>query len=69
MNQKKLLGGDMPCGVRRIIWNVLMGIAAGVAGFCSIWAVWSKARWMGLSVVAAFIILAVIVHLVRRKKA
>ena len=68
MNQKSLLGDNMPRRGRRLIWNVLMAIAAGAAAFCSTWAVWSKARWVGLGAVAAFITLAVVVHIVRSKK-
>jgi hypothetical protein len=65
MNQKKVLGGNMPRGGRRAIWNLLMLIAAGFAGFCSIWSIWSKTKWAGIGVVGVFIALAVVVHIVR----
>lgn len=38
MNSKKLLGDAMPRGGSRVIWNVLMLIATGLATFGSIWA-------------------------------
>ncbi|GAH98552.1 unnamed protein product, partial [marine sediment metagenome] len=33
MNQKSFLGENMPIGVKRILWNVLMALAAGAASF------------------------------------
>jgi Mn2+/Fe2+ NRAMP family transporter len=68
MNQKKILGDDMPKGRSRIIWNVLMALAAGLAAFGSIWSVWSKAGWYGIGGVVAFTAAAVIVHFVRKAK-
>lgn len=67
MNQKSLLGNDMPRGVKRVLWNVLMAIAAGLAAFLSFWSIWSNAkiRWYGLGAMAAFVALALIVHFVR----
>lgn len=69
MNQKSLLGKDMPTGRRRVTWNVLMAVAAGLAGFCSIWSVWSKAKWKGMAVVFAFVGLVAVVHFVRKARA
>jgi hypothetical protein len=66
LNQKSLLGNNMPTGARRILWNILMAIAAGIAAFGSIWSLWSKAGWYGIAAAAAFIILAVAVHIVRK---
>ncbi|MFV1994896.1 MAG: hypothetical protein ACC661_05615, partial [Verrucomicrobiales bacterium] len=37
MNSKKILGDDRPAGVRRVRWNVLMGLAAGTASAGVIW--------------------------------
>ncbi|MDF1861587.1 MAG: divalent metal cation transporter [Verrucomicrobiales bacterium] len=42
MNSKKLLGDAMPRGGKRVIWNVLMLIATGLATFGSIWALKDK---------------------------
>lgn len=66
MNQKSLLGDNMPTGGRRVAWNVLMAVAAGMAGFGSIWTLWSKLRFFGIGIMLAFIGLALIVHVVRR---
>lgn len=65
MNQKSLLGDDMPRGGGRVAWNVLMVTAAGLAGFGSVWSVWSKARWVGIGGIVAFVALALVVHFVR----
>jgi hypothetical protein len=68
MNQKGLLGDSMPRGGRRLAWNVLMVIATGAAAFGSIWSLWSKARWVGIGVLLAFVGLALVVHLARKRK-
>jgi Mn2+/Fe2+ NRAMP family transporter len=68
MNQKSLLGKDMPRGARRVVWNFLMAVAAGVAAFASFWSLWNKVRWLGVAAVVAFIALAVIVHFIRAGK-
>jgi Mn2+/Fe2+ NRAMP family transporter len=68
MNQKALLGDSMPRGGRRLAWNVLMVIATGAAAFGSIWSLWSKARWIGIGVLLAFVGLVLIAHLVRKRK-
>jgi len=66
MNEKKVLGEDMPRGGKRVLWNVLMGLAAGMAAFASVWSLWSKVRWYGIGVIVAFVGLAAIVHFVRK---
>ncbi len=68
MNQKSLLGSNMPRGYRRVTWNVLMVLAIAWTGFGSMYAVWSNAHWYGLAVVLSFISLAVAVHLIRAGK-
>lgn len=68
MNQKGLLGDNMPAGGKRIVWNLLMAIAAGLAAFGSIWSLWSKMRWVGIGVIVAFVILALVVHIVRSRR-
>ncbi len=69
MNSRSLLGKHMPKGGRRATWCVLMIIAVVVTGFGSFWSVWSKAGWYGIAGVAAFILLAVIVHFARKGRA
>jgi Mn2+/Fe2+ NRAMP family transporter len=69
MNNRRLLGDNMPRGGKRFTWNLLMTIAILWTGFGSMWAVWSKAGWYGMTGVAAFILLAVVVHFARAGKA
>jgi Mn2+/Fe2+ NRAMP family transporter len=68
MNQRKLLGENLPRGGKRIVWNVLMAVACGWTGFGSMYAVWSKTHWYGMAGVGAFILLAVIVHFIRPRR-
>lgn len=65
MNQKSLLGDNMPTGGRRIAWNVLMAVAASMAAFGCIWTLWSKLKFFGIGIMLAFIGLALIVQVVR----
>ena len=51
MNSKKVLGEDRPQGSARTIWNVLMGLATGIATIGSIWVLSGKAHfnsWQGM---------------------
>ena len=66
MNQRSLLGDNMPRGGRRAVWNILMAVAAGLAAFGSVWSVWSKLEVLGICILAAFILLVLIVHVIRR---
>ena len=65
MNQKSLLGENRPRGTKRVLWNSLMTIAAGTAFLASLWVIWSKLKWIGVAVIAAFIILSLVVHVLR----
>jgi len=67
MNQKTFLGNNMPTGAKRVLWNVLMALAAGAATFGSVWSLWSKLRWLGIGLLVGFIALCIIVHFVRPK--
>ncbi len=67
MNQKTFLGNNMPRGGKRILWNVLMTLAAGAASFGSVWSLWSKLQWLGIILLISFIALCVVVHFVRKK--
>jgi len=69
MNQKSLLGENMPTGMRRVVWNVLMAVASGLAAFGSLWSLWSKLQWKGIGLFVAFVLLATIVHFVFPRKA
>lgn len=65
MNSKSVLGQDVPRGGRRVVWNVLMAIAAGFAALGSIWSLWSKLHWTGVGVAAAFVAVTTIVQIAR----
>ena len=67
MNQKSFLGENMPIGIKRILWNVLMALAAGAASFGSVWSLWSKLQWKGIGILVGFIVLCIVVHFVRPK--
>ena len=68
MNQRSLLGENIPRGGRRVLWNALMAVAAGLAAFGSIWSLWSKMRWVGIGAITTFVALALVVHFVRSGK-
>ena len=57
----------MPIGVKRILWNILMALAAGAATFGSVWSLWSKLQWKGIGLLVGFIVLCIVVHFVRQK--
>lgn len=42
MNRPKLLGDSMPSGGRRVLWNVLMGVAVVIAVTASAYGIWVK---------------------------
>jgi len=65
MNNRAVLGDDLPKGNQRVIWNVLMGIACALATIGAGWAIWSKVAWIGVGLVVAFVGLAGIAHLMR----
>jgi Mn2+/Fe2+ NRAMP family transporter len=65
MNQKALLGENVPRAGRRVAWNILMAVSAGAAAFGSIWSLWSKIRWVGILLLVGFIALALVVQFAR----
>ena len=67
MNQKTFMGNDMPTGWKRILWNILMALAAGAALFGSVWSLWSKLQWLGIILIIMFVALCVVVHYARKK--
>jgi len=67
MNQKSFLGENMPIGAKRVLWNVLMALAAGAASFGCVWSLWSKLQWKGIGLLVGFIVLCIVVHFVRPK--
>lgn len=55
MNNKTILGKDMPSGPMRIFWNVLMAGSCTFAAVGSIWLLWATLQWMGIVLFLAFI--------------
>ncbi len=69
MNQKSLMGDDIPTGGKRVVWNVLMAISAGLATCASAYSLWSKIRWYGVGVVVVFTTMVIIAHFARKQPA
>jgi len=70
LNQKSLLGENMPKGALRGIWNIVMMFTVVIVGIGSVYKVWDKAGWYGIAAVIAFVLLVLIVQVARagRKK-
>lgn len=68
MNSRSLLGDALPTGGRRVAWNVLMGLAAGVATFASLATIEKKLGALGLGLMGAFLALALAAHLLRPRR-
>ena len=62
MNSRNLLGEEAPKGVKRWLWNVLLGIAAIAATAAGISAIIKKAGFAGLVFVAAYLVLLAVFH-------
>ena len=65
MNNKAVLGDDLPRGRSRVIWNSLMGIACGLATIGAGWSIWAKAGYYGVAGVVALVALALFVQFTR----
>ena len=65
MNQRKVMGDNMPMGVRRVLWNVLMGLACLGAGIGSLWSLYLKLKWFGIFLFVFFLVMVAVVHYVR----
>jgi len=59
MNNKTILGKDMPTGRKRIVWNVLMTGSCTFAGLGSLWSLWSRLGWLGIILFALFVLVVV----------
>jgi hypothetical protein len=81
MNQKKFMGKDMPTGLSRVVWNVLMILSVLLTAALSLWALWDKGaligeKWLGVgATVGSFIglglfvgfgVLVAVVHFARQ---
>lgn len=62
MNNKTILGKDMPTGGRRILWNVLMAGSCTFAAIGSLWSLWSKLGWLGLLLFGLFVLVVITTH-------
>lgn len=65
MNSRAVLGDDLPKGGARVIWNVLMGVACGLATIGAGWSIWAKAGYYGVGGVVALVVLALFVQVKR----
>ena len=63
MNNRNLLGEEIPRGSKRLLWNVLMGIAAIAAAGAGVSAIIKKAGKSGLWFVAGYLVLLALGHL------
>jgi len=65
MNQKKVLGDNLPRGGKRVLWNVLMALSAGIATYASVAMVWIKAGQYGMIAIGLYLGLALVVQVLR----
>ncbi len=68
MNQKTLLGDDMPRGGRRIAWNVFMGGALLIIVPSSLYMLYNRFGLGGLTAAALVLLLAAAVHIYRKNQ-
>ncbi|MDP6542517.1 MAG: divalent metal cation transporter [Phycisphaerae bacterium] len=77
LNQRKLLGDDMPRGLLRWFWNLLMLVGVFAVLIGSVYMAWKKTRglpgmwgggWVGLGGVGLFFLMVLIAHFARRGK-
>lgn len=66
INKEDYLGEYTPKGGRRVLWNVLMGLACAAASFGSVWSLWSRLGYLGIALLVVFIIVVIVVHPKRR---
>jgi len=76
LNNRKLLGDNMPKGLGRWAWNLFMLAGVGIVLIGSVYMAWKKTEgsfvksgWVGVGAIGAFIGLALVVHFVRKAKA
>ena len=62
------MGDDMPTGISRVIWNVLMSLSVLLTAALSFWCLWSRAGYLGLTLFVGFGVLGAGVHFMRGKK-
>ncbi|MCH8839299.1 MAG: divalent metal cation transporter [Planctomycetes bacterium] len=67
MNQRDLLGDELPQGKSRVVWNLLMFVAASIATVASLYMVWLKAHEKGLIAIGILLGAALIVQFTRQR--
>ncbi len=67
MNQKTLLGNEMPRGGRRVAWNAFMGAALLIIVPSSLYMLFDRFGTGGLIAAGLFLLLAAAIHLKRRR--
>lgn len=67
MNQRSLLGDALPRGGRRLAWNLLMALAAGIATCASLWIIVQEGGTIGIAGAGGLLVLALAVHFLRRR--
>ena len=65
MNNRALLGDNLPRGGKWVAINLAMGVALGAATIGAGWSIWAKAGVTGAALVVIFLGVAGAVHLVR----
>jgi Mn2+/Fe2+ NRAMP family transporter len=68
MNQKSMLGDNMPRGGRRAVWNILMAISVCAATLVSVWGLWSRLKSWSVLIITLFLGLILIVHIICKSK-
>jgi len=75
LNQRKLLGDNMPRGAKRWIWNLFMFLGVAIVLIGSVYKAWQKTEssflgsgWYGAGAIIAFVAAVVIVHFVRKAR-
>ena len=66
VNNRQMLGEYVPRGPKRVAVNIAMLLALTAAMIGAGWSIWSKARWIGVGIVAVLVGLALLVHKSRR---
>ena len=71
MNQRSLLGAEMPRGGRRVVWNVLMAVAAFSATVSGVYAIWKRSLgmfgtgWWGIGAIMVFLTIVLVAQFTR----
>ena len=75
LNQRKLLGENMPRGAKRWVWNTLMILGVVIVVIGSVYKAMQMTErsflgsgWYGAGAILAFVAAAVIVHVIRKRK-